>query len=125
MKTAHTPGPWEWHGDYTLRPAFPDPQKHALHTILSPDGPFGFVQTATADTEPEFQACKRLIAAAPELLAAIRCVRDDINMTRAVLMDSVQTHDTYGGWLHIEAKRLADALDELDTAIALTTESEE
>lgn len=70
--SAHTPGPWQWDGDYTLRPVNPDPEHSALHTIISPDGPFGFVQTATADVFPEFEADKLLIAAAPELLEALR-----------------------------------------------------
>jgi hypothetical protein len=68
----HTPGPWQWDGDYTLRPVNPDPSRSALHTILSPDGPYGFVQTSTADVWPEFEANKRLIAAAPDLLVELQ-----------------------------------------------------
>jgi hypothetical protein len=76
--SAHTPGPWQWDGDYTLRPVNPDPERSALHTIISPDGPFGFVQTATADVFPEFEADKLLIAAAPELLEALRTTRGNV-----------------------------------------------
>jgi hypothetical protein len=74
--SAHTPGPWEWEGDYILRPVDPDASKHACHTILSPEGPFGFVRSAKADVRNEFEADKALIAAAPELLKALKQLVD-------------------------------------------------
>ncbi len=101
----HTPGPWEWDGDYTLRPARPDPRHHTLHTILSPDGPYGFLATSFAETEPEWQANKRLIAAAPALLEAGV-------QARAALSELVMTRDPIV---------YADALRALDAAIAKAT----
>lgn len=80
MSGRHTPGPWAWDGDYTLRPVDPDPDRSAVHTILSPDGPYGFVQSVGADVDAEFQADQRLIAAAPELLDI--AVRIDALLTR-------------------------------------------
>jgi len=68
----HTPGPWVWHGDYTLRPAAPDPERSPTHTILSPDGPFGFLGTDHSQVEAEWQANRRLMEAAPALLAALQ-----------------------------------------------------
>jgi transcriptional regulator GlxA family with amidase domain len=72
MSAKYTPGPWQWNGDYILSPVKPDPSKSATHTILSPDGPFGFLGADTHAVDAEFQANKTLIAAAPELLEALR-----------------------------------------------------
>jgi hypothetical protein len=69
---AFTPGPWAWGGDFTLRPVNPDPTRSAVHTILSPDGCFGFVDSDPAATLAEAERDRRLIAAAPELLDALR-----------------------------------------------------
>lgn len=71
----YTPGPWKWHGDYTLIPANPSPQHSATHTILSPDGPYGFLGASSAAVEQEFQANKSLIEAAPLLLEALEICR--------------------------------------------------
>ena len=68
----HTPGPWVWADHYTLRPAKPAPERSAVHTILSPDGCFGYVEKTWREIEPEDDANRALIAAAPELLAALR-----------------------------------------------------
>lgn len=38
----HTPGPWAWADDYTLCPVDPDPARSAVHTIISPEGAYGF-----------------------------------------------------------------------------------
>jgi hypothetical protein len=48
---------------------------------------------------------------------AMKSVRYSVNITRACLLDSVETHGTHGGWLHEEAKRLDTAIDELDEAM--------
>lgn len=72
MSIKHTPGPWEWDGDYTLRPANPRPELHTVHTILSPDGEsFGFMAADYKDVLAENAANKVLMAAAPELLDAL------------------------------------------------------
>jgi hypothetical protein len=47
----------------------------------------------------------------------MKSVRYSVNITRACLLDSVETHGTHGGWLHEEAKRLDAAIDELDEAM--------
>jgi hypothetical protein len=51
-------------------------------------------------------------------LDAIKSARYSVNVTRACLLDSVETHGTHGGWLHEESKRLDGVVDELDAAIA-------
>lgn len=72
MSAQHTPGPWVWDGDYTLRPAQPDPTTSATHTILSEDGPRGFLGGDHRAVAAEFQSNRRLIAAAPDLLEALQ-----------------------------------------------------
>lgn len=67
---AHTPGPWLWHDHDTLRPADVDGCS-SIHTILSPDGCFGYVGCSTSEITDEFEADLRLIAQAPNLLDAL------------------------------------------------------
>lgn len=66
---AHTPGPWAW--DDNLRALCPvnfDPERSAVHTILTNDGTYGFLGSDHKATEAEYRACCRVIAAAPSLL---------------------------------------------------------
>ena len=67
----HTPGPWEWSG-HTLRPSAPDPAVSAVHSILDADGGHGFLRSKPSQTIAELDADRALIAAAPDLLAALR-----------------------------------------------------
>lgn len=82
---AHTPGPWAWDDDLrALRPANPDPDRSAVHTILVNDGTFGFLGSDHKATEAEYQACCRLIAAAPDMLAALRVAEDSVGDMNAL-----------------------------------------
>ena len=68
----HTPGPWKWDG-YSLRPENPNPDAHAVHTILEVDTfAYGFVDSDLAATTAECAANRALIEAAPDLLASLR-----------------------------------------------------
>ncbi len=68
----HTPGPWKWDG-YSLRPVNPDPDAHAVHTILEVDNfAYGFIASELAATIAEDNANRALIEAAPDLLASLR-----------------------------------------------------
>lgn len=80
MSTAkHTPGPWEWDGDYTLRPANPRPELHTVHTILSPDGEtFGFMGADYKDVLAENAANKLLMATSPEMLEVLKTTLGNI-----------------------------------------------
>lgn len=70
----HTPGPWHWFGRQ-LVPTHPNPQQHAVHTILERcDGGHGFFGKPIADVLAELQADDALIAEAPNLLAALRAL---------------------------------------------------
>jgi hypothetical protein len=69
--SAHTPGPWEWDGN-TLRPANLDPSRSAVHSILDAEGGYGFLGSDRHATSAELDADRRLIAAAPELLAELK-----------------------------------------------------
>ena len=51
------------------------------------DGGYGFLGSSTADTLAELDADRRLIAAAPELLDALKSAEYSVNVTRACLMD--------------------------------------
>lgn len=67
----HTPGPWKWNG-YSLRPENPNPDAHAVHTILEVDTfAYGFVDSDLAATTAECAANRALIEAAPDLLDAL------------------------------------------------------
>jgi hypothetical protein len=71
-RTHHTPGPWAWDRD-ALRPETPDPDVSAVHTILRDDGQGrGYLGSKPSATLAEIDADRALIAAAPELLSALR-----------------------------------------------------
>ncbi len=70
MSIAHTPGPWMWDYD-TLRPVNPNPDTSNVHSILDFDGGYGFVGKDNKAVLAELEADRRLMAAAPELLAAL------------------------------------------------------
>lgn len=70
--SAHTPGPWQWHG-HCLEPAQPDPAQHEIHTILEAENLAYLFFSANLDkARPENDANLALIAAAPQLLDAVR-----------------------------------------------------
>lgn len=73
MTAKHTPGPWHWpHDSNHLCPVNPDPERSAVSEILYADGGYGFVGRSNSDTLAELEADRRLIAAAPLLLEALR-----------------------------------------------------
>lgn len=79
MSAKHTPGPWHWpHDSNDLCPVNPDPYRSAVSSILTADGGYGFLGSSTADTLAELDADRRLIAAAPELLEALREAMDAV-----------------------------------------------
>lgn len=69
----HTPGPWLWDGN-RLMPAQPDPHRSAVHSILDAEGGFGFLGSDVHQTCAELDADRVLIAAAPDMLAALQAV---------------------------------------------------
>ena len=76
MKTTHTPGPWKI-----------DTNKHALRnmgkkTIVIGGKPEQITAEAFADSLGEAEANAALIAAAPELLEALKEARKDITFLR-------------------------------------------
>lgn len=72
-KAQHTPGPWKYHT------GFGSVQRHHIQT----EG--GFQIACTPECDEHTQANARLIAAAPELLAACYTVIDAIkNVRRAI-----------------------------------------
>lgn len=73
--TAHTPGPWVWHDGHTLRAKTPNPGASSVHTILSSSGQeCGYLGSDFRQTTAELEADRRLIAAAPELLAVLQWI---------------------------------------------------
>ena len=73
MIAAHTPGPWYWRGN-TLAPVNADPYSSAVHSILDAEGGYGYLGTDYRLTRAELDADRRLIAAAPDLLAALQAL---------------------------------------------------
>lgn len=70
---AHTPGPWVWDGN-DLRPSEYDPDNSSVHTILMREGGCGYLGSSWRKTLRELDADYALIAAAPELLAALQAL---------------------------------------------------
>lgn len=72
MKTKHTPAPWCFHGAYSEIHTTTDEDGNQVIAEMNPDNDF---------TREENAANARLIAAAPELLAALQwfveCMHDD------------------------------------------------
>jgi hypothetical protein len=108
MSTAkHTPGPWHWpHDSNSLCPVNPDPEHSTVSEILYAEGGHGFLGRSNNDTLAELEADRRLIAAAPELLASLR----------EVLTIAQQCIDT-SRLIRCERQALADA----EAAIAKAT----
>ena len=81
----HTPGPWVWRNGQVLGPALPDPQHHAVHTILDAGGHGGrgFLGSKPSQTMVELRADFRLIVAAPKLLAALLALRSACSLVLA------------------------------------------
>ncbi|HQS59754.1 MAG: hypothetical protein B7Y56_03145 [Gallionellales bacterium 35-53-114] len=73
INITYTPGPWIWSEEgYSLRPEFPQPDTHHIHTILDLEMcGCGFAGSKLEDSLKEDKANHALIAAAPELLEAL------------------------------------------------------
>jgi len=67
----HTPGPWVWNGR-ALRAEQPAPDVSAVHTILEAESGCGYLGSNVHETVAEIDADMAVIAAAPELLNALR-----------------------------------------------------
>jgi hypothetical protein len=87
----HTPGPWVWDG-HTLKPANAAPDVSAVHSILDAEGGFGYLMSDHKATLAELDADRRLIAAAPELLAALQAL---LTQYRMVVGLTDQDDDAY------------------------------
>jgi len=107
VTATHTPGPWTW-SDNCLHPVKQDPIKSAVHSILDAEGGYGFVGSKVADTLAELDADRLLIAAAPELLEALRKM--------------VAIHDEPSGFAGKFGKALDEAIaqqqDKIDTRLS-------
>lgn len=76
---AHTPGPWVW-ADNALRPAESDPDNSSVHTILMREGGSGYLCSNWRKTLRELDADYALIAAAPDLLAALQTLAQRVQL---------------------------------------------
>lgn len=75
----HTPGPWKWEGN-ALLPLNPEPDLHAVHTILEVDQfAWGFTFSKLEPLLAEDAANRALIASAPELLEALTAAEEFIS----------------------------------------------
>ena len=78
MSAAHTPGPWVW-DDRSLRPVVRDPDTCNVHSILDAEGGYGFIGGDNKACMAELEADYRLIAAAPDLLMALKLAFQHLN----------------------------------------------
>ena len=82
-RSRYTPGPWRWENGIYLVPANPDPQHYAVHTITGPHGGCGFLASGVQDTARELEADRALIEAAPQLVEALRALRNAASVALA------------------------------------------
>ena len=137
MSAQHTPGPWQWEG-HTLAPVNRNPDTSAVHSILDAEGGYGFLGSDHKQTLAELDADRLLIAAAPDLLAALQNAREMIAADRAALVECGAIHgltkgddmDNYvvyadGVWLDKDDAEAAGgydrALAQIDAAFAKAT----
>ena len=76
---AHTPGPWEWDGNY-LVPTTPRPDVSAVHTILSPEGSYSYIGADLDASRAENEANRALIAAAPDMASALVVIKRNLDL---------------------------------------------
>lgn len=69
VNRSHTPGPWTWHDNILEPPAW---ASDLVCTIMNDDGCTVYRDSPVDAFQAEIKANKRLIAAAPELLAALK-----------------------------------------------------
>lgn len=76
MSAAHTPGPWAIREGYGLLKAEVGPHGRAVATVWTKQMPGGKDDQKEPVVWPEGEANARLISAAPELLEALRQIRE-------------------------------------------------
>lgn len=84
VPAAHTPGPWVWDGN-NLRQVAYDPDNSSVHTILMREGGCGYLGSSWRKTLRELDADYALIAAAPELLAALQALLQRVRLDESDL----------------------------------------
>lgn len=106
--TAHTPGPWSYYSD-KLRPAFPV----RVHEIHGADG-VAVVKWGGFDgvdyPRKQIAANARLIAAAPDLLAACVALDEFQRVYASNTYDSAPGNDHYAGMLLSVVERARAAI---------------
>lgn len=107
MSAQHTPGPWHWDSD----PIKGDPLGRVRFQVTTIGKTIA--QTYYSSSDKHAEADTRLIAAAPDLLAALE---DSISALRAALDQEIK-NDAREEWLSIKRKRL----DAARAAIAKAT----
>lgn len=68
---SHTPGPWDCDTLYTSEEDVPFSLSKEVRAVMSPNGDVAYLANAL-DSDQTIMANARLIAAAPELLAALK-----------------------------------------------------
>lgn len=72
MSTQHTPGPWTWNdADASIWPAIESARRAPVATVFTAAQPESELSLESSSFSAEESANARLIAAAPELLAAL------------------------------------------------------
>lgn len=123
MSMKHTPGPWSWSEDgYDLRPAAG--YMGASLVIATTEGMLvqSFNPNGFEDSMAEVKANKALMAAAPDMLAALIVAREFISADRNCLADCAIDFD--GCMSDDDAEVVADydrALLQIDAAIQKST----
>lgn len=112
MKTKHTPGPWK---------ATRDPRTEYNYTIGCKKGILAFTDSAGCSLTPEeIEANARLIAAAPDLLAALQALTGNKHVSLGDLVYTVRENEGKG-WDGKWVKAWGNAVKLAATAIAKAT----
>lgn len=104
----HTPGPWIWDGN-TLQPEQRDPERSQVHTILDAEGGCGFLGSDWRETVTELDADRQLIAAAPELLEALKRLHANMTSQDLERQAARPTEDEYLACMAAAAAAIAKA----------------
>lgn len=116
---AHTPGPWLNHGQYNALRDEIGAEGRAICTVWTRKPGDGLIDRQEPQPWPEGEANARLIAAAPDMLAALVIAREFISVDRNSLHDTSVRPD--GTLDEDDAAALGDydaALRTIDAALA-------
>jgi hypothetical protein len=92
----HTPGPWTWdERRHALRPVVAQSELSHVHTVLSPDGCFGYVGKDIDAVLVEVGANRALIAAFPLLLAPAVRTRGALATRLDLPMEHLREHPAF------------------------------